>query len=193
MPIRFGSYDCINAAALLFIPSGRSPPPWLPPPVAPALASLFQSDPRWLGTARVMTLAGGCFWNMRPAMAAQAGVLTAVAGFTGGWADAPTYADVCAGGTGHVEAVQLAYDPAQTSFDTLLSAFWASHDPCSLYRQGADAGERYSPRVFTHSAAQLHAARQSRDRLQAQLGRQVQTRVLPAEGRFWEAGPEHQR
>jgi peptide-methionine (S)-S-oxide reductase len=126
-------------------------------------------------------------------MAAQPGVLSAVAGFSGGWVNHPTYKAVCAGGTGHVEAVQLAYDPTQTSYDTLLLAFWAAHDPCSLYRQGADAGAQYSPWVFTHSSAQLRAARQSRQRLQERLGREVQTRVMPAGEHFWEAGREHQR
>jgi len=195
---RFGSRECVNAATLLLVPPNQPTPARLPGPAAPALTALLRDEPCWLGKARVVTLAGGCFWRLRATFAAQPGVLRALAGFTGGSIDRPSYEQVCAGGTGHVEAVQLAYDPAQTSYETLLDVFWDSHDPCSLYRQGADSGAQYSPRIVFHSEAQQCAANESRQRLRARLlssggGDVVVTPVLPATGPFWEAGPEHQQ
>ena len=96
-----------------------------------------------------------------------------------------------AGGTGHVEAVQLAYDPEVTGFDELLDVFWALHDPTSELRQGADAGEQYRCAVFYHSDAQRRAAEEGAAR-QRERGAEVKTRVRAA-GAFEVASEEHQR
>ena len=101
---------------------------------------------------------------------------------------------MCGGGTGHLEAVQLAYDPGAISFDEILKAFWAAHEPTSALRQAGDVGPQYGCAVFYHSDAQRRAALATRAALQSALrprGAQVATGVLPA-GVFFEAEAEHQ-
>ena len=105
---------------------------------------------------------------------------------------------MCGGGTGFLEAVQLAYDPGAISFDEILKAFWAAHEPTSALRQGGDVGPQYGCAVFYHSDAQRSAALATRAALQHRLqsallpcGAQVVTGVLPA-GVFFEAEAEHQ-
>ena len=173
-----GTTDCVNSAALLFVPRGDAPPAGLPEADAPAVATLLRHEPRWLGRVHVATLACGCFWGVRAALAAAPGVLCALAGFCAsgaardppdGGARATTYEEVCAGGTGYVEAVQLAYDTEATSYAALLDAYWALHDPTSLYRQGADAGEQYASCIYYHSGAQREAALASRREVQRRL------------------------
>ena len=189
-------YDCVNGAGLLFVPRGAPLPPQLLP-AAPAAAALLRAAPRWLGGYQLATLAAGCFWGARRRLGALPGVLWAVAGYCGGGggaaAERPSYAQVCGGGTGHLEAVQLAYDPGAISFDEILEAFWAAHEPTSALRQGADVGPQYGCAVFYHSDAQRSAALASRAALQSALpgGAQVATGVRPA-GVFFEAEAEHQ-
>lgn len=211
---------CINAASLLFVPSetyaqeggssaaggepGGEPEPAgvltsLPPPRAPAIAALLSERPSMLGAARVATLGAGCFWGVRPALAALPGVMHAVAGFTGGRVPRPSYEQVVGGATGHVEAVQVAYDPSVLSYEALLAAYWPLvPDVTSAYRQGADVGAWYAPAIFFHSDAQRDAALASRAKLERRLsdeaGRRVEvvTRVEPAD-EFWVAALEHQR
>ena len=136
---------------------------------------------------------------MRPALAALPGVMHAVAGFTGGRVPRPSYEQVVGGATGHVEAVQVAYDPSVLSYEALLAAYWPLvPDVTSAYRQGADVGTYYAPAIFFHSDAQRDAALASRAKLERRLsneaGRRVEvvTRVKPAD-EFWVAAPEHQR
>ena len=184
---------CINAASLIFVRSGDAPPAWLPRPSAPAALSVVQSRPELVGRVRVATLAGGCFWGMRSGLARLPGVLCVLTGFTGGEAASPTYEHVCAGGTGHVEACQVAFDPAALSFRHLLDAYWrAVPEPTSAYRQGNDVGTQYEPCVFYHSEGQRDAAEESKQSLEAAIGEAVAARVLPA-AEFWVAGDEHQQ
>ena len=202
-----GTTDCVNSASFLYVPRGDALPAGLPPADAPAVALLLATEPRWLGRVHVATLACGCFWGVRAALADAPGVRCALAGFYpngaardapgGGRARPPTYEDVCAGGSGHVEAVQLAYDPEATSYAELLSTYWALHDPTSLYRQGADAGEQYASAVFYHSDHQREVALASRREVQRRLDEEgvgdIVTVIRPAAGAFVAAGPEHQR
>ena len=192
---------CINAASLVFVRQGEATPEWLPQPAAPAIAQLLRADPRYLGKAHVATLAAGCFWSLRQSLAALSGVLIAVAGFTGGSTDDATYETVCSGTTGHVEAVQVAYDPAMLSYAELMQAYWRCvPDPTSRYRQGADVGAWYEPAVFYHSWEQREMALSSRAELQARISAgapspaeaQVVTRVRPST-QFHLAAEEHQR
>ena len=216
---RFPTHDCVNGAALRFVPRGEAPPVL---PASPAAARLLTSAPEWLGRYRLATLAAGCFWGVRARLAALPGVLCAVAGYCGGHGDGsraeagagaaseapPSYAEVCTGRSGYVEAVQLAYDPRQTSYAALLGAFWAMHDPASALRQGADVGPQYACAIFYHSHAQRRAAVASRAAVQAELLRasraelaaaaeyeataDVVTQVRPARA-FYAAEDEHQR
>lgn len=96
----------------------------------------------------VATFASGCFWCTEEAAEQLKGVEDVVSGYTGGTTANPTYEEVSSGTTGHAEAVQLYYDPQVISYQTLLKAFFAAHDPTTLNRQGADVGTQYRSAIF---------------------------------------------
>ena len=104
------------------------------------------------------TLAGGCFWCLEAAFEQLEGVLSVCPGYMGGPLPNPTYEAVCTGGTGHAEVIQIEFDPARIEFETLLSAFFALHDPTTLNRQGNDVGTQYRSAIFWHTPAQRDAA-----------------------------------
>ncbi len=106
------------------------------------------------------TLAGGCFWCLEAVYDQVIGVHDVVSGYTGGHVPNPTYRQVCAGDTGHAEAVQLRFDPAVISFRELLDIFFSIHDPTTLNRQGADVGTQYRSAIFYHSDEQRQIAEQ---------------------------------
>ena len=94
------------------------------------------------------TFGAGCFWCVEAIFERIEGVIDVRAGYTGGKMDNPTYEDVCRGQTGHVEVIQLDYDPQIISFNQLLDIFWKAHDPTTLNSQGADVGTQYRSAVF---------------------------------------------
>jgi len=96
----------------------------------------------------------GCFWGAERRFWETDGVFTTAAGYAGGITPNATYEEVCSGGTGHTEAVLVAYDPAFVSFEELLRVFWESHDPTQGMRQGNDVGTQYRSAVFTTSDEQ---------------------------------------
>jgi len=104
------------------------------------------------------TFGGGCFWCTEAVFERVKGVGAVVSGYAGGTIPNPSYRQVCSGTTGHAEVIQVDYDPAQVSFDTLLDLFFASHDPTTLNRQRADTGTQYRPGIFCHSSEQRQAA-----------------------------------
>ena len=106
------------------------------------------------------TFAGGCFWCLEAVFSQLAGVETVTSGYCGGYNDHPTYEQVCSGTTGHAEAVKITFDPALISFRQLLEVFFATHDPTTLNRQGADIGTQYRSAVFVHSPEQRVEARE---------------------------------
>jgi peptide-methionine (S)-S-oxide reductase len=108
----------------------------------------------------VATLAGGCFWCTEAIVDALRGVDTVVPGYSGGRRPNPSYEAVCAGITGHAEAIQVVFDPSVLSYHDLLSVFFTIHDPSTLNRQGADTGTQYRSAVFTHGPEQEATARQ---------------------------------
>jgi peptide-methionine (S)-S-oxide reductase len=111
----------------------------------------------------------GCFWGAERKFWQVKGVYSTAVGYAGGFTPNPTYEEVCSGLTGHTEAVLVVFDPAVVSFERLLKLFWESHDPTQGMRQGADAGTQYRSAVYCRSAAQLAAARASRDAFQTRL------------------------
>ncbi|WP_018151874.1 peptide-methionine (S)-S-oxide reductase MsrA [Leeia oryzae] len=102
----------------------------------------------------IATLGGGCFWCTEAVFSALTGVQKVIPGYTGGHIDQPDYKSVCSGTTGHAEAIEIHYDPAQISFETLLLVFFATHDPTTLNRQGHDIGTQYRSVVYYHNPAQ---------------------------------------
>ena len=106
------------------------------------------------------TFAGGCFWCTEAVYAELKGVKRVTSGYIGGQVPNPTYKDVCSGLTGHAEAIEIEYDPQVVSFEKLLEVFFATHDPTTLNRQGADVGTQYRSGVFYHDDEQKRVAEQ---------------------------------
>jgi len=104
------------------------------------------------------TLAGGCFWCTEAVYAELKGVKAVTSGYIGGAVPNPTYKDVCTGQTGHAEAIEIEYDPAVVPFEKLLEVFFATHDPTTLNRQGADVGTQYRSGIFYHDDEQKRIA-----------------------------------
>jgi peptide-methionine (S)-S-oxide reductase len=140
------------------------------------------------------TFAAGCFWGVEAAFRQIKGVQATAAGYSGGSLQNPTYEDVCSDKTGHAEAVQVEYDPAQVSYEELLDVFWNSHDPTTPDRQGPDVGSQYRSVIFYHSPEQQAAATASKERLQksGKRRRPIVTEIVPA-ATFWRAEDYHQQ
>jgi peptide-methionine (S)-S-oxide reductase len=109
----------------------------------------------------VATLAGGCFWCLEAVFEQLQGVVKVDSGYAGGTADRPTYRQVCTGTTGHAEVVQVTFDPAVVSYRDILEVFFATHDPTTLNRQGADVGTQYRSAIFYHSPEQKKIAEET--------------------------------
>jgi peptide-methionine (S)-S-oxide reductase len=140
------------------------------------------------------TFAAGCFWGVEDAFRQVKGVKSTTVGYTGGTAKSPTYKEVCTGRTGHAEAVEVDYDPAQVSYLELLAVFWKSHDPTTMNRQGPDVGTQYRSGIFFHDAAQEKDARDSKAVLEKQgvFKRPIVTEIGPAT-EFYRAEDYHQQ
>ena len=113
------------------------------------------------------TFGSGCFWCSEAVFDRLKGVNKVVSGYSGGNVTNPTYEQVCTGTTGHAEAVQIIYDPAQISYAQLLEVFWKTHDPTTLNRQGNDVGTQYRSAIFYHSDEQRKLAEQYKQKLDA--------------------------
>ncbi|MGY4690575.1 peptide-methionine (S)-S-oxide reductase MsrA [Salibacterium sp. K-3] len=139
------------------------------------------------------TFAGGCFWCMVGPFEELDGVHSVTAGYTGGHTENPTYEEVCTDTTGHVEAVQIEYDPGRTSYDELLQVFWRQIDPTDAGGQFNDRGESYQTAVFYHDEEQKEKAEQSRKDIDENGPFQdpVVTPILPA-AVFYPAEEYHQ-
>lgn len=139
----------------------------------------------------IATFAGGCFWSIEKAFDDKPGVISAVSGFMGGKAKNPTYVQVVSGGTGHLEAVQVTYDPAKISYEKLLDIFWHDIDPTEANGQFCDFGEQYTTAVFAHDPMQKTAAEASKEQVATELKSKVATAIRDASD-FTPAGDEHQ-
>ncbi len=106
-------------------------------------------------------LASGCFWCTEAVFRDVKGVHEVVSGYTGGVRPNPTYEQVCSGATGHAEAIQVTYDPAQISYQEILEIFFGTHDPTTLNRQGNDVGTQYRSAVFYGDEQQKQIAEET--------------------------------
>jgi len=141
----------------------------------------------------VATLAGGCFWCLEAVFDDLEGVEDVVSGYSGGDVPNPTYKHVCTGDTGHAEVVQVTFNPEVISYQDLLKAFFAIHDPTTLNRQGADVGTQYRSAIFTHSEEQENVAEQVITEINDAgiWDEPIVTEVVPVE-RFYPAEDYHQ-
>lgn len=138
------------------------------------------------------TFAGGCFWCMEKPFDHLAGVQSTTSGYTGGTLVNPTYEQVSAGGTGHVESVQVVYDPAQVSYEELLAVFWKNVDPFDNRGQFCDKGSQYRAKIFVQDDQQQQLAEASKQRLQEQFANSpIATAIEPAQV-FYPAEDYHQ-
>lgn len=147
-----------------------------------------------MGKTEVATLGGGCFWCVEAAYHELQGVTGVVSGYSGGPGANPSYEEVCGGGTGHAEVVQVTFDPAVIGYREILQAFFTVHDPTTLNRQGADEGTQYRSVVFTHSPEQAKTAHQVVAELTAEQvwDDPIVTEIAPFKA-FYPAEAYHQR
>ncbi|MCF7953591.1 MAG: bifunctional methionine sulfoxide reductase B/A protein [Spirochaetales bacterium] len=134
--------------------------------------------------------ASGCFWGTQYHFEKEPGVIFTQAGYTGGTAESPSYEQVCSGSTGHVEAVEVLYDPEVTDYESLAKLYFETHDPSQKNGQGPDIGEQYLSKVFVMNETQ----REVISRLIKELsdkGLDIVTQIEPA-GKFWPAEAYHQ-
>jgi peptide-methionine (S)-S-oxide reductase len=151
-------------------------------------ASTRQSD------LAIATFSGGCFWCMEKPFDELNGVVSTTSGYTGGSTVDPSYGEVSAGGTGHLESVQVTYEPSQVSYETLLNVFWKNVDPVDNQGQFCDKGSQYRSAIFTQNEEQSRLARASKQAisdLEQFRGTSIATEIRPAQT-FYPAEEYHQ-
>lgn len=141
--------------------------------------------------SQVITLGAGCFWCIEAAYRQLDGVHAAVSGYMGGTLANPTYDDICTGGTGHAEVVQVVFDPTKISAEKILAWFWDLHDPTTLNRQGADVGTQYRSAIFYHDDSQKALAEASKKAASANFKDPIVTEITKA-STFYPAENYHQ-
>jgi peptide-methionine (S)-S-oxide reductase len=138
----------------------------------------------------IAVFGGGCFWCTEAVFDMLRGVVSVKPGYAGGNVANPTYQQVCAGTTGHAEVVRVEYDPTQISYRDLLKVFFATHDPTSLNRQGADVGSQYRSIILYTSEEQKHEAQEFIHSLAGSYPQPIVTEVVPLNA-FYEAEDYH--
>lgn len=144
------------------------------------------------GTA-VAIFAGGCFWCMEPPYDKTEGVISTTSGYTGGTVANPSYKEVSAGGTGHIEAIKVVYDPARVSYEELLHIYWRNIDPIRKNAQFCDEGSQYRSAIFYLGEEQKELAERSKKELEesGRFSQPIATEIIEA-GPFYEAEKYHQ-
>ncbi|MBI3190024.1 MAG: peptide-methionine (S)-S-oxide reductase MsrA [Ignavibacteriales bacterium] len=139
------------------------------------------------------TFGAGCFWCVEAVFQNLNGVQSVVSGYAGGDVRNPSYKEVCNGTTGHAEVCQIIFDPNIISFAELLEAFWQTHDPTTLNRQGNDVGTQYRSVIFYHNEEQKHIAEQYKQQLDdsGTFGKPIVTTLEPFT-EFYKAEDYHQ-
>lgn len=139
------------------------------------------------------TFGAGCFWCTEAQFQQLEGVEKVESGYEGGTVKNPTYKEVCTGNTGHAEVCNIYYDPAKITYDELLAAFWTSHDPTQLNRQGNDVGTQYRSAIFFHNDEQKKKAEEYKQKLNTEKAwdKPVVTEIVPA-STFYKAEDYHQ-
>jgi methionine-S-sulfoxide reductase len=145
------------------------------------------------GKTEKATFAGGCFWCMEPPFDKLDGVISTTSGYTGGSEKNPSYEDVSSGRTGHLEAIEVLYDPSRVSYEQLLDVFWKNVDPTQHNGQFVDVGPQYRTAIFYHNEEQRRLALESKKRLEEsrKFGKPIATEIRPAL-EFYSAEDYHQ-
>ncbi|HEX6177193.1 MAG TPA: peptide-methionine (S)-S-oxide reductase MsrA [Thermoanaerobaculia bacterium] len=159
-----------------------------------ALSALLFALLAWPASAAPLakaTFAGGCFWCMEPPFEKLSGVVSVVSGYTGGTVPKPTYGAVSSGGTGHLEAIEVVYDPARVSYQRLLDVFWRNIDPTNPNGQFCDSGSQYRSAIFVHDDTQRRAAEASKAKIVREKKLRVVTEIRAA-APFYRAEEYHQ-
>lgn len=154
-------------------------------------AATSQAPARGTGGSATAVFAGGCFWCTESDFDKIPGVLSTTSGYTGGKLRNPTYEQVSGGGTGHIEAVRVTYDPARVSYSSLAARFIRTVDPLDSGGSFCDRGYHYRSAFFVATPAQRQVAEAIKNRTQASLRKPVATLVLPA-STFYPAETYHQ-
>lgn len=149
------------------------------------------TPPQASSTTATAVFAGGCFWCLEPPFDALDGVVSTTSGYTGGRVPDPTYEQVSTGDTGHVEAVEVVYDPARIGYEKLLSVFWRNIDPLDAGGQFCDRGSPYQSAIFVRDTEQRRLAEASLQEIREQLGRPLATPIRDA-APFYAAEEYHQ-
>ncbi len=145
------------------------------------------------GQYELATFAGGCFWCTEAVFKRLKGVKSVVSGYSGGEIENPSYLQVSSGKTNHAEVVQIKFDPSIISYDRLLDIFWATHNPTTLNRQGADMGSQYRSVIFCHNEKQKEKALNSKEKMDksGKFKDRIVTDIVPFTN-FYNAEPYHQ-
>ena len=179
----FCSIACITTMLLVF---------WTQPNEASDVTHASgQSAPPAKASFQIATFAGGCFWCMEPAFDQLDGVISTTSGYTGGRTKDPTYEQVKTGRTGHIESMQVRFDPARVSYEKLVWLFWHNVDPTQINGQFCDRGNQYRTVIFVHNQEQENIARSTRKLVGDELKKRTATEILPAV-RFYPAEDYHQ-
>lgn len=162
--------------------------------VCPAVAQDTKPAATSASELKTATFAGGCFWCMQYPFDRAKGVKKTVVGYTGGKKANPTYEEVSNGDTGHAEAIEVTYDPKETTYEALLDVFWRHIDPTTLNRQFADHGTQYRTGIFYHTDEEKRLAETSKEALgksDEYKGKPIVTEIVSA-GTFYPAEDYHQ-
>ena len=182
----------VSLVVFVAIRIGQTPPPSVPFP-APVLSHTSTTPDAATPGLETATFGAGCFWCTEAVFQRLKGVQSVLSGYTGGSLKNPSYALVCSGTTGHAEAVQVTFDPAEISYAELLEVFWRTHDPTTLNRQGNDSGTQYRSVIFWHSDVQKKLAEEYKAKIDAAgvFASPVVTEIAPYEV-FYVAEGDHQ-
>lgn len=159
---------CVNSISLNFIPE----------------------DKNSRSSTETAIFAGGCFWGVEYFMLKEPGVISTTVGYTGGKTKNPTYEEVCSHSSGHIEAIEIVYNPTKTTYEKLAKLFFEIHDPTQVDRQGPDVGEQYRSEIFYLNEEQKTIAEKLIKTLE-EKGYRVATKVSKA-STFWKAENYHQ-
>ena len=173
---------------------GRSEPGFQVPETHAVLGNPLK--PPFPDGIEVAYFALGCFWGAERLFWELDGVYSTAVGYQNGTTPNPTYEEVCSGKTGHAEAVMVAYDPAQVSYEDLLKVFFEEHDPTQGMRQGNDVGTQYRSGIYFVNDAQKETAERVRDSYDADLrsaGKESVTTEIEPAGPFYYAEDYHQQ